>query len=96
MEEKKINKRLTREDNLVVLDLINTINSLVREIRDGGVRHITFHDVDTLEDKTDEVEKLMKFKHRKSSNGEYSNHWCDRVLPDNTDAWYPKEENKDE
>ena len=96
MENKKIKVRLTREDNLVVLDLINTINSLVREIREEGVRHITFHDVDTLEDKTDEVEKLMNFKHRKSSNGEYSNHWCDRVLPDNTDAWYPKEENKDE
>ena len=49
-----------------------------------------------VEDKTDEVEKLMKFKHRKSSNGDYSNLWCDRVLHDNTDAWYPKEENKDE
>ena len=94
MEEKKINKRLTREDNLVVLDLINTINSLVREIRDGGVRHITFHDVDTLEDKTDEVEKLMNFRSQKSKDDEYSNHWCDRVLPDNTDAWYPKEESK--
>lgn len=93
MEEKKINKRLTREDNLVVLDLINTINSLVREIRDGGVRHITFHDVDTLEDKTDEVQKLMKFKSQKSKEDEYPNHWCDRVLPDNTDAWYPKKEN---
>ena len=94
MEEKKINKRLTREDNLVVLDLINTVNNLIREIREGGVRLITFHDVDTLEDKTDEVQKLMKFKSQKSKEDEYPNHWCDRVLPDNTDAWYPKEESK--
>jgi hypothetical protein len=93
MEDKKINKRLTREDNLVVLDLINTVNNLIREIREGGVHLITFHDVDTLEDKTDEVQKLMKFKSQKSKEDEYPNHWCDRVLPDNTDAWYPKEEN---
>ena len=93
MEDKKIKVRLTHENNLVVLDLINTINGLVREIREGGVRHVTFHDIDTLEDKADEVEKLMKFKSQKSREDEYANHWCDRVLPNDANAWYPKEEN---
>ena len=64
---------------------------IVRDIRDTGVRHLTFNDIDNLEDYNDKIEELMKFK-KKKHNEDTPMWWADRVLPTDKNAWYQKEE----
>lgn len=87
-----IKSSVNTEENKDILKLVNQVNMIVRDIRDTGVRHLTFNDIDNLEDYNDKVEELMKFKKQKHESSEHPMWWADRVLPTDKNAWYEKEE----
>ena len=86
-----IKTTITLEENKDILKLINQVNMIIRDIKESGVRHLTFNDIDNLEDYNDKIEELMKFK-KKKHNEDTPMWWADRVLPTDKNAWYQKEE----
>lgn len=90
-----IKTTITLEENKDILKLINQVNMIIRDIKESGVRHLTFKDIDDLEDYNDKIEELMKFKKQKHESSEHPMWWADRVLPTDSEAWY-REENEDE
>ena len=52
-----IKSSVNTEENKDILKLVNQVNMIVRDIRDTGVRHLTFNDIDNLEDYNDKVER---------------------------------------
>ena len=51
-----IKTNLNEDENKDILKLINQVNMIVRDVRESGVRHLTFKDIDDLEDFIDKVE----------------------------------------
>tara|TARA_R100001530_G_scaffold100199_1_gene69624 strand:- start:196 stop:501 length:306 start_codon:yes stop_codon:yes gene_type:complete len=87
-----IKTTITLEENKDILKLINQVSMIIRDVRESGVRHLTFKDIDDLEDFSDKVEELMKFKKQKHESSEHPMWWADKVLPTDKNAWYQKEE----
>ena len=90
-----IKTTITLEENKDILKLINQVNMIVRDVRESGVRHLTFKDIDDLEDFSDKVEEIMKFKKQKHESSEHPMWWADKVLPTDKNAWYEKVEDDD-
>ena len=90
-----IKTNLNEDENKDILKLINQVNMILRDVRESGVRHLTFKDIDDLEDFSDKVEEIMKFKKQKHESSEHPMWWADKVLPTDKNAWYEKVEDDD-
>ena len=90
-----IKTNLNEDENKDILKLINQVNMIIRDIKESGVRYLTFKDIDDLEDYNNKIEELMKFKKQKHESSEHPMWWSDRVLPTDKNAWYDKVEDDD-
>jgi hypothetical protein len=83
---------ITEEDNLVLLKLTNTLKEFISDIRECGIRRLSFYDIEKLEEESEKVTDLLRFKHKKDESSKWCNTYGDRVLPTDDKAWYPEME----
>ena len=88
---KKLKTELTREELEKLLHLYNRIDDTIEEVRDSF--DVRMSHLKALEDATATIRNMFNFRPTTYENGD-PNHYVDRVLPDDANAWYWKEDNE--
>ncbi len=87
--DKQIKTELTRDELEKLLHLYNRIEDTVEEIRDSFDVRISH--LKALEGATDTIRDMFNFRPPAHETGG-PNHYEDRVLPDDVNAWYYEED----
>jgi len=85
---------LTEQENIKLLDLSNSIKEIICDIRECGIKSLSFYDIEKLEEKSEIFKDIMRFKYIKGENSTWANTYADLVLPTDKKAWYPKSEDE--
>lgn len=85
--EKKLN--LNEDELNDILSFFNAANQVVKQMQDGFTCSV--EDMSKLQSSTFTVERLFKFKPKKTDCG-HANYWSDYVLPDNDEAYFSEYE----
>lgn len=83
---------LTEQENLKLLDLSNSIKEIICDIRECGIKSLSFYDIEKLEEKSEIVKDIMRFKYIKNEGSTWANTYADLVLPTDNKAWYSESE----
>ena len=85
---------LTEQENIKLLELSNSIKEIICDIRECGIKSLSFYDIEKLEEKAEIFRDIMRFKYIKNKDSQWANTYADLVLPTDKKAWYPKSEDE--
>tara|TARA_R110002124_G_scaffold187071_1_gene354497 strand:+ start:50 stop:358 length:309 start_codon:yes stop_codon:yes gene_type:complete len=83
---------LTEQENIKLLELSNSIKEIICDIRECGIKSLSFYDIEKLEEKAEIFRDIMRFKYIKNKDSQWANTYADLVLPTNNKAWYSESE----
>ena len=83
---------LTERENIKLLELSNSIKEIICDIRECGIKSLSFYDIEKLEEKAEIFRDIMRFKYIKNKDSQWANTYADLVLPTNNKAWYSESE----
>jgi hypothetical protein len=84
--DRKNKTKLTEDDLLKILTLVNSTRDMLREMSDGwSVQTSTLAELDTAMHR---VHNAMNFRPQKDDENGGSVYWADLVLPEDPKAWF--------
>jgi len=86
---KTIKTELTRDEVAILLEVYNTIDSLVDDTME--MMDVRLSQLSDARDKAYALKQMFDFRAPVGDDGN-PNHWKPYVLPDDPNAWYYKEE----
>lgn len=88
--EKKLKLELTRKEILKLLEVFHAMDSLV----DNALEccDVSLSELSDLRDKSYTLSAMFNFRPTVGEDGN-PNHWKDKVLPDDPDAWFYESNN---
>ena len=96
-EEQSQKKEEQSQISDAVLKLVNVTKELTRNIEEGGIRYITYEEINRVEDAIDAVVEETKLAHQTHTcdSGEHKGQtlrafWSDYVRPDHPEAFKEK------
>ena len=89
MTNKTIKTELTRDEVAILLEVYNTIDSLVDDTME--MMDVRLSQLSDARDKAYALKQMFDFRAPVGNDGN-PNHWKPYVLPDDPNAWYYNEE----